>query len=471
MSALARLVFPALRWRRRTGFEHERPRIERTLKLGVGGYILFGGPAEAARALIRDIRGAAPHPLLFAADLERGAAQQFGDLTHLPPPAALGFLGKPDLTARCGTITASEARYVGINWVYAPVADLDLEPNNPIIQTRSFGDQPDPVGAQVAAWVRAAEAEGVVTSAKHYPGHGRTTADSHETLPTVDATLDLLVATDLKPFAGAIAAGTRSVMVAHVAYPAWDSSGLPASLSAPILKYLRQDLGFGGVIVTDALIMEGALRGRGAGGASVAAVAAGSDALLYPNDPEAVVNALDAAAGSSLAVARLDDALARIGALADAAPGPSDEALDLADHAAFADALADMAVHLLRGDALALRPPLQITIVDDDVGGPYAVGPRDLFGKRLGEAGVQLGEGGSRIVLVYAEPRSWKGRALLGARSLAALGRLAPSAALIILFGHPRLEAQIPDSAPVVCAWHGQPLMQHAAARWVAARL
>lgn len=471
MSALARLVFPALRWRRRTGFEHERPRIERTLKLGVGGYIFFGGTAEAARSLVRDLRAAAPHPLLFAADFERGAAQQFNDLTHLPPPAALGFLGKPDLTARCGAITAREARYLGINWVYAPVADLDLEPNNPIIQTRSFGDQPEEVGAHVAAWVRAAEAEGVATSAKHYPGHGRTTADSHETLPTVDATLDLLAATDLKPFADAIAAGTRSLMVAHVAYPAWDKSGLPASLSQPVLRHLRQELGFQGVIVTDALIMEGALRGRGAGGASVAAIAAGCDALLYPSDAEAVVAALDAAAGKTIERVRLDDALARIVRLAETAPDPLEEAPDLADHAAFADALADMAVHLLRGDALALRPPLQITIVDDDVGGPYAVGPRDLFAKRLAAAGVQLGEGGSRIVLVYAEPRSWKGRALLGARSLAALGRLAPSAALIILFGHPRLEAQIPGAAPVVCAWHGQPLMQHAAARWVVARL
>lgn len=223
--------------------------------------------------------------------------------------------------------------------------------------------------------------------------------------------------------------------------------------------------------MTDALIMEGVLRGRGAGGASVAAVAAGGDALLYPSDAEAVVTTLDAAAGSTLAVARLDDALARIGALAEAVPGPSEEALDLADHAAFADALADMAVHTLRGEALALRAPLDVTIVDDDVGGPYTVGPRDLFTKRLAEAGVALGAGGSRIVLVYAEPRSWKGRALLGARSLAALGHLAPSAALVILFGHPRLEAQIPGAAPVVCAWHGQPLMQYAAARWVAARL
>lgn len=471
MNPLARLVFPALRWRRRTGFEHERRRIERTVELGVGGYIFFGGTAEAARALIGDLRAAAPHPLLFAADFERGVGQQFTDRTHLPPPAALGFLQKPDLTARCGQITARQARQAGINWVYAPVADLDGEPNNPIVQTRSFGDLPNAVGEQVAAWVRGAEAEGVATSAKHYPGHGRTTADSHNTLPDVKVPLAQLATTDLKPFADAIAAGTRSVMVAHVAYSAWDPSGLPASLSAPVLRYLRNELAFNGVIVTDALIMEGALRGRGAAAASVAAIAAGGDALLYPQDAEAVVAALDAAHGAALDRARADDALSRIARLADGVSAGSDVALDLSQDEAFADALADMTLHVMRGDALALRAPLEVVVVDDDVGGPYSVGPRDLFAKRLADAGVALGKGGSRIVLVYAEPRSWKGRALLGSRSLTALGRVAPSAALIILFGHPQLEAQLAGTTPVVCAWHGQPLMQHAAARWVTARL
>ena len=469
MTPVARLVFPALRWRRRTGFEHERSRIERTLKLGVGGYILFGGTAEAAGALIRDLRAGAPHPLLFASDFERGVGQQFTDRTHLPPPAALGFLGNQDVTERCGRVTARQARHAGINWVYAPVADLDVEANNPIVQTRSFGDLPDRVGAQVAAWVRGAEAEGVATSAKHYPGHGRTTLDSHETLPAVEATLDDLVASDLRPFADAIAAGTRSVMTAHVAYTGWDRSGLPASLSAPILRHLRVELGFDGVIVTDALIMEGVLRGRGAAGAVVAAVAAGADALLYPQDAEAVVKALDAAVGGMLPSARIDDAIARIARLAGAVSGSDPAVPVLADDEAFADAVADMTLHVLRGETLSLAQPLEIRIVDDDAGGPYAVGPRDRFTRRLTELGIRMGRGGSRILLVYSEPRSWKGRALLGEVSLATIRRAAPS--LTVLFGHPRLERQLEGTAPVLCAWHGQPLMQHAAARWVAARL
>ena len=478
MNPLARLVFPALRWHARTGFAHEHAKIEQTLALGVGGYILFGGTADAARAIMRRIRAAQPHPLLFAADLERGPAQQFAGLTHLPPPGALGFVGRPDLTARCGEITAREARSVGLDWVYAPVADLDLEPDNPIIQTRSFGDDPVVVGLHVSAWIRAAEAAGIVSTAKHYPGHGRTTTDSHETLPLVDAPLVELQASDLEPFAAAVAAGTRSVMTAHVAYPQWDSSGLPASLSAPMLRYLRQQLGFDGVIVTDALIMEGVLEGRGPGGAAVAALAAGNDVLLYPNDPAAVIRALDEASGKALDRSRLDDALARVARMAEGAQGAPAQAPDLAEDARFADALADMALHTLRGESLSLAAPLGVTIVDDDVGGPYRVGRRDLFARRLADVGITVRRRGattpargSRVVLVYAEPLSWKGRAWLGTRSLTTLRREAPGAALIVLFGHPRLASQIPGTAPILCAWHGQPLMQYAAARWVAGRM
>lgn len=475
MNPLARLILPALRWRPRTGFRHEQRRIEATLDLGVGGYILFGGNAAAVRDLTRDVASATPHRLLFASDLERGAGQQFPDLTHLPPPAALGFIGRADITARCADVTAAEARSVGLNWVYAPVADLDIEAENPIVQTRSFGDDPARVSEHVAAWVRAAEAHGIATSAKHYPGHGRTTADSHATLPVVDASRDALNA-DLEPFGAAVRAGTKSVMTAHVAYPAWDASALPASLSAPVLRHLRAELGFDGVIVSDALIMEGILRGRGSSGAVVQAVAAGVDALLYPRDALAAARALERAAPDQLPRARVDDALARVARLADAVaaaptPGAHPPEPNTAEHAAFADAVADLAVHLLRGEQMSLGEPLDIAIVDDDVGGPYQVGRRDLFAQALEDAGLALGPGGSRIVLVYAEPRSWKSRASLGASSVAALARLLPRASLVALFGHPRLMAQIGGDVPVVCAWHGQPLMQRAAARWVVGQL
>ncbi len=464
-SSLARLVFPALRWRPSNGsFEHERRKIDAALAAGVGGFIIFGGTREAITALTRELRQQAGRPLLIGADLERGPAQQVQGLTELPPPAALGWLDDLEATAACGVITGAEARAVGINWAFAPVCDLDLEPKNPIVGTRSFGADPVRVGEQAAVWIRALQEHGVLGCAKHYPGHGRTLEDSHATLPRVRASPAELQQVDGTPFEHAIRAGVGSVMSAFVAYPEWDPTGRAASFSSEILNYLRAILNFGGLVVTDALIMAGASAAQPVQAATVGAVAAGCDALLYPEDFSRVAAALDRAVGGDIPIARADDALARY-----------DAALsqwgDLAAHAAFADGIADRAAHLVRGDAPRIRGPIAVSIVDDDVGGPYTVGPRDVFASTLRDAGVAVGKretgNGKRVVLVYAEPRSWKGRADLGARSRAALRRLVPGAQLVVLFGHPRLVAQIPGTAPVLLCWHGQILMQRAAARRV----
>ena len=470
-ASLARLVFPALRWRRES-FAHERAKIDAALAAGVGGFIIFGGTREATAGLTRELRQQAGRPLLVGADLERGPAQQVQGLTELPPPAALGWLDDLEATAACGVITAAEARAVGINWAFAPVCDLDLEPKNPIVQTRSFGADPVRVGEQAAVWIRALQEHGVLGCAKHYPGHGRTLEDSHATLPRVRASAAELQQVDGTPFEHAIRAGVGSVMSAFVAYPAWDPSGRAASFSSEILGYLRATLNFGGLVVTDALIMAGASAAQPVPAATVGAVAAGCDALLYPEDFSRVAAALDRAVGGDLPAARADDALARYNAaVSQWADLPDQGEPDLAAHTAFADGIADRAAHVLRGDEPRIRAPIAVSIVDDDIGGPYTIPPRDVFHKTLREAGVSIGQratgNGKRIVLVYAEPRSWKGRADLGARSRAALRRLVPGAQLVVLFGHPRLAVQIPGSAPILLCWHGQPLMQRAAARRV----
>jgi beta-glucosidase-like glycosyl hydrolase len=473
--SLARLVFPALRSRPASGgFEHERAKIDAALAAGVGGFILFGGDREAVTRLTASLRTAAGRPLLIGADFERGPRQQVEGLTELPPPAALGWLGDLETTNTAGVITGAEARSVGINWAFAPVCDLDLEPKNPIVQTRSFGVDPEIVGEHAAAWIRGCQEHGVLACAKHYPGHGRTTQDSHATLPRVMTNAAELERTDLVPFASAVRAGVGSVMSAFVAYPGWDPSGRAAGFSPLMLDYLRDRLGFRGLVVTDALIMAGATARQAEAPATASAVAAGCDALLYPEDFAGVVAALDHAVGGVIPVARADAALARYQQAVDTwGQGPDQGDPDLAAHAAYADWLASRVTHMVRGDAPTLAPPFAVATVDDDVGGPYTVGPRDVFQRALRDAGVPLAMGkgeegrGTRIVLVYAEPRSWKGRADLGPRSLRALTRVAPHAALVVLFAHPRLVTQIPGNAPVLCCWHGQPLMQRAAGRWV----
>ncbi len=475
----ARLVCPALRWRRGS-FRSNRATIDAALAAGVGGFILFGGTRDAVTALTSALRDIAGRPLLLGSDFERGPGQQVKGLTELPPPAALGYLNDLDATYACGQITGTEARAVGLTWAFAPVCDLDVEPKNPIVQTRSFGADPQVVGAHAAAWIRGCQEHGVLACAKHFPGHGRTTTDSHEGLPVVDVPASELQQADCAPFAAAVQAAVGSVMPAHVAYPAWDATGSAATFSKPILGYLRDTLRFDGLVVTDAFIMAGATAAAPEGVAAAAAVTAGCDMLLYPTDWAGVVRALEhvPADRAGQALERYEKAVTSWGTPNAGAPSRGQpSALDegqVAEHQKFADSLADRAVHLLRGNAPSLTRSLDVAIVDDDVGGPYSIPPRDAFHAEVTHAGVRVSPehrpGVSRAVLVYAEPRSWKGRADLGAASLARLERLVPDAALVILFAHPRLVSQIPGDAPVLCAWHGQALMQRAAARWVVSR-
>jgi len=472
----ARLVCPALRWRRGS-FKSERTKIEQALAAGVGGFILFGGTRAAVTALTSALRDTAGRPLLLGSDFERGPGQQVRGLTELPPPAALGYLDDLDATYACGQITGTEARAVGLTWVFAPVCDLDIEPRNPIVQTRSFGADPAAVGRHAAAWIKGCQEHGVMACAKHYPGHGRTTTDSHAGLPVVDATEAELKQIDVAPFVEAVKAGVASVMPAFVAFRGWDPSGAAAGLSRVLLDYLRTTIGFDGLVVTDAFIMGGATAAAPEAQAAVAAVTAGCDMLLYPTDWAGVVQSLEQVRSdrAEQALARYEKTVGRWGG-----PGAWPRGLatldevELAEHQRFADGLADRAVHLVRGAAPQLGKTLAVTIVDDDVGGPYSIPPRDVFHATLKSAGVLLTPGRrrgvSRVVLVYAEPRSWKGRSDLGPASLARLERLVPGASLVILFAHPRLAAQVPGDVPVLCAWHGQALMQRAAARWVVAK-
>jgi beta-glucosidase len=463
--SIAHLVLPALRWRdAAAGYAMDGGTLEEAFGLGVGGFILFGGTADAAARLTGELRDRAGRPLLIGADLERGAGQQFAGLSEWPPPGALAALG-PDAVRAAARATAREALQLGVNWVFAPVADLDAEPANPIVQTRSFGADPALVAGCVTAWVHAAQDEGALACVKHFPGHGRTRQDSHREVPTVDAGRDLLEA-DLAPFRAGVAAGVASVMTAHVRYPALDPAGHPATVSAPILRLLRHDLGFHGLVVTDALIMEAA---AGAGGPADQ-VRAGVDLLLYPRDLGGTVSALeegllDGSLPEGRAVAalhRYETALARLEE-SRAAGRESRAAPAHAEAAAVADRL--LAAPPLRGAAPRLRLPLELTVVDDDVGGPYPASPSRHVAETLGP---RAGPGGSRVLLAFCEPRGWKGRAGFGEATRAALARHAPAADLVVLFGHPRLLAEIPGPAPVLPGWHRQRPMQEAAARRLA---
>jgi hypothetical protein len=257
-----------------------------------------------------------------------------------------------------------------------------------------------------------------------------------------------------------------------VAYPSLDPSGLPATISKPLLDELRDQLGFDGLVVSDALIMDGALQGRRESDAAVEALRAGVDLLLYPKDSrrvkEALVQALESGALPRerlvRSLGRYDRALAvATGPTAPVTRGPFESA----------DALADALLQqgMIRGAPSRLESPIDLIVVDDDLGGPYAPGPTDWTRQALGEALVGRYAGGSRVVLAFAEPRAWKGRSGFSAASIETLADRAAGADLIVLFAHPRLLPELPSDVPVLLAWHRQRLMQEGVARWLRERL
>ncbi|MGH7563408.1 MAG: glycoside hydrolase family 3 protein, partial [Gemmatimonadota bacterium] len=256
-----------------------------------GGVIVFGGDLAAVGDLLADADERSSVPLLVTGDFERGLGQQFPDAgTTFPPLMALGAAGDDDLAREVGAAMGRELRAAGIHVNYVPVADLANEPANPIVATRAAGDEPAAVAAIVAAAVEGLQAEGVAATVKHFPGHGRTTLDSHDVLAVVEAGLDDLAASDWIPFRAGLAAGARLVMSAHVAFPALEPDGerRPATFSRAILTdLLRKTWGFEGLVCSDALMM-GAVAGEGPEAVARRALEAGIDWLLYPLDPPGV---------------------------------------------------------------------------------------------------------------------------------------------------------------------------------------
>src|SRR4029077_14871239 len=254
-------------------------------------------------------------PLLFAADFERGTAMRLENGTSFPHAMAVAATGRPEDAYAVGRITAAEARAVGVHWIFAPVADVNSNPDNPIINVRSFGEDPRRVSAFVEAYVRGVEENGALSTAKHFPGHGDTRIDSHLDLPAVSSDRAHLQSIELPPFRAAFAAGASTVMTGHLAVPALDpDSGTPATLSPKIIGGLqRPDMGFDGLVVTDAMDMGGVARHFTPGDAAVQSILAGADLLLQPPVPDAALAALSEAAKSGrLRLERINQAVTRV---------------------------------------------------------------------------------------------------------------------------------------------------------------
>jgi beta-N-acetylhexosaminidase len=281
------------------------------------GRVMQKAQPHALGAFLNRMQRLARVPLLVAGDFERGASMRVDGTTVFPQAMAFGAAGDPSLTRFEGEVTAREARALGVQWLFVPVADVSNNPDNPIINIRSFGEDPQQVAVQVAAFIEGTRADPhyrVLTTAKHFPGHGDTAVDTHLNLAVVNASRERLESVELVPFRAAIQAGVDSIMTAHLAVPALAPANVPATLSPAILTgLLREGMAFKGVVVTDALEMGGIAMGYNSGDAAVLALEAGADALVMPPDPEAAIKAVLAAVQSGrLTRARIDQSVARL---------------------------------------------------------------------------------------------------------------------------------------------------------------
>ncbi|HEX4952405.1 MAG TPA: glycoside hydrolase family 3 N-terminal domain-containing protein [Thermoanaerobaculia bacterium] len=469
-------------------------------ELGVGGVVLFASEVETLPRWTNELQAAAALPLLVAADLERSLAFRIERGTvPLPYAMAVGATRSTEAARISGEITAREARALGLNWALAPVADVNSNPDNPVINIRSYGEDAELVAKMNAAFIAGARQGGVLTTAKHFPGHGDTATDSHLALPVLGANRERLDAVEWVPFRRAIAAGVDAVMLGHIAVPALDPAGTPATLSPALSgRLLREEMGFAGLIVTDALEMAG-MRPAWTGEATVGAVLAGADVLLLPQDPRVAVQSLVRAVGEGkLSEARLEESVRRLleakarlglfeGRLVDrtAAPSQVGRPEDLEQAAAIARA----AVTVVKNEGgvlpLAAEGSLDLLhlVLSSDA---TDRGIRGLPEEELAARGIpvetrQLGPdfstatvdeivaaaAGRSHVLVSAFVRvaSFKGTAAMRPRQAELLRRLAATGVpvIVVSFGSPYLLLQFPEVPVYLCAYGWAESSQRAA--------
>lgn len=257
------------------------------VRSGIAGFVVFEAELEELKETITILQSISKRPLIFASDLEQGLGQQVKGGTLFPPARAVAEAGKsdPSLIKRTFDHMASEIKASGINTVFAPVLDIDSNPNNPIIATRSYGADAKTVSGTACELIRIFEAAGLRTCGKHFPGHGDTSLDSHLELPKLKRSIKELHQQELPPFKEGVNAGAAMMMLAHMVVPSIEN--IPTSVSVKTVELLRDTIGFKGIVITDALDM-GALKSIGENKAALLALKAGVDILLHPSDPDKI---------------------------------------------------------------------------------------------------------------------------------------------------------------------------------------
>lgn len=474
------------------------------------------GQPLAAASLLNRLQAAAEVPLLVTADFETGVGFRMAGATNFPRAMAFGAAGDPRLAFEAGRITAVEARATGVHVNFAPVVDVNNNPRNPVINTRSFGEDPALVARLAAAYVEGLAAGGMIAAVKHFPGHGDTEVDSHLALPVVRHSRERLEAVELPPFRAGIAAGAGGVMTAHVALPALDPDPRrPATFSAPIATgLLRRDLGFDGLVFTDSMRMRAVTRAWPAAGAAARAVAAGHDVVLHSPDDRAALAGIGAAvADGRIGRERLDESVRRIlrakarlglhrGARVDLDALP--DVVGTRAHRAVAREVSERSVTLIRDAAgdVPLRTPrggslLYLSILDYPsgwgIGAPSRFAIPELRARWADVTAVELsdrtppsdvelvraaaGRFDAVVAGVFVRTASFSGRMDLDEDLAAFLRELAEDAAgrgqplVVVLFGNPYVVRSLRGAPSVLLTYDYRGMSEVTAVRAVAGEI
>ncbi len=304
--------------RKYPAWELSNEALQTLLKGGVGGVILHGGSVNELQQRCQRLRSWSSHPILLCADVEEGVGQRFEGGTWLPPPMALGKKYLKDakeailLAEEYGRCIGHQARLCGLNWVLAPVCDVNSNPLNPVINMRAWGTNPQIVSELASAFHKGLVSQGVLSCAKHFPGHGDTRVDSHLELPIIDNNLERLEEIEFVPFKALIDEGVNSVMTAHVLLNKIDSTYLATFSKEVLTGLLRKKIGFDRIVVTDALIMKAISNQYGCGEAAVLAFEAGADLILMPENPFQAIDAIvESLINGRVSIERLEESLER----------------------------------------------------------------------------------------------------------------------------------------------------------------
>ena len=487
---------------------------------GVGGLTMsVGSPTEIA-ARLNALQRMAKVPLLVGADVEFGAgyrarggyflpnAIDLGGAVVFPQQMALGAARDTVLAWEQGRVTAREARALGIHVAYAPILDVNNNPDNPVINTRSYGEDPQLAARLGAAFVRGLQANGMIATGKHFPGHGDTETNSHLALPSVNVSRARLDSVELVPFKAAIDAGVGAIMSFHGAMPALDSSGVPGTLSPRVLGgLLRGELGFRGMVISDAMDMRGVLDRYGAVEAAKRAVAAGADVLIQPLDVKETIDAVVAGVREGrYTEARLDSSVARILAakrrvgLDRAREVPLDSVRRIVGdtaHLAAAARVAERGLTLVKdslgqvplartaitGSAEVRRPTRVLSIAvarrtdlaagatfDAELRRRVSVRSEPVVAEELGLHLNRLAAAADSFDVVVVSSymgHAWDAASVAAPRGLTELVRQLTARRrppVLVALGNPYLLRQVPQVPAYLVAWSGTPASQRAAA-------